>query len=271
MEYEMIDELREILVDELSKYDGDKPVLLTLDQELLQSLIFNGEYFADIIENIKTKINYENISFNGFNASDVDFSVLTGVKIEPLMLYNEDLSGAICAGVEFIGSFEDVMIYGANFKGSKGAKINPKAIWNKDLTDCVFADVEFIGAFEGVSIKGSDFTGSKGAKIDPHSINDFDLRNANFCDVEFIGSFEDVQISGSSFKGSKGAKIDPLKVSDLNFNGTDCADIQFIGSFEGIDLSNAKLDGSNYNDIINYKENFREKIKLMIYSLNTPE
>jgi len=140
MLYYSIDKLREILVEELSKVEIEKPILLPFDKGLLRKIIFDDDRFDSSLTNILFKIDFSNISFDGYNLQD------------------------------------------------------------------------------GVN----------------------------------------------NFKGSKGAKIDPQTVKDKDFYRTNCADVEFIGSFDGVKRTLTKLEGSNYEEIINFEKDFREKIKSLV-------
>lgn len=162
--------LRQVLKEELEKYDGD-PVLLTYDTEFLDNLLFeegsrNSKKFSEKLQPVLIKINYSNVNFDKFDARDFDFSPYTGIRINPQTIYYKQLGAAKCKGVEFIGSFDEVLVVNTDFTGSRGAKINPQIIQSKDLSGAICADVEFIDAyglkpdFTGVDIVGTDFNGS---------------------------------------------------------------------------------------------------------------
>lgn len=234
-----ITRLRKILIDELKDYPG-KPILLPFDDVLLEKILFDyscyrGKEFETSISEILTKINYSNISFKNFNALKFDFSSYVGIKINPQELWQYDLNYAICKGVEFTGSFDNVKIRGTNFTGSTGVKIDPQTIDSKSLLKTIC------------------------------------------CDVEFIGSFDGVMLESANFKGSRGARINPQEVAKRNLKNTICANVKFIGpygskpNFEGLEIDGANFTGSNYEEIIKFENEFREKIKLMKYSLNPIE
>lgn len=201
MSYENIRKLRKILVEELSKYEGE-PILLTLDEKLLKKILFEGHEFASGIESILPKIDFSNISFDGYNCHSKDFSKLTGVKINPQKAYEKNLSCSFYRNVEFIGKFNGVKIMGSMFSGSKGAVINPQTIPDKNLSFCEFDGVTFNGSFKGVKVICSNFEGSKGAVIDPQEIQDKSLSGATCKDVVFTNDFDGVNIEATKFEGS---------------------------------------------------------------------
>lgn len=166
MQYVTIEKLRKIIVEELSQYDGAEPILLNIESEMLQKIFFtsNGCIYP-ILAPILSKVDFSNISFDGFDAYQCDFSNLNGVKINPQTIKNKNLELSTLAGVEFIGSFDDVKIEGANFTGSKGAQINPQRIEKLNLKNIIATDVEFIGSFEGTEIEGANFEGSNYQEI----------------------------------------------------------------------------------------------------------
>lgn len=221
MSYENINKLRKILVEELSKYEGE-PILLSLNKKLLRKLFFDKQEFCEQLKPILEKIDFSNISFDGYNAHAKDFSNLTGVKI------------------------------------------NPQKSYNKDLSNSCFTNVQFIGNFDGVKISGSIFENSKGAIIDPQTIPDKDLSFANYKDAIFKGSFTGVKVVGSNFTGSKGAVIDPQEVYEKNFSCCNCCNVEFTNDFDGVNIENTKFKGSNYEEIIAYEEDFRQKVKSML-------
>lgn len=221
MNYENINKLRKILVEEFYKYEGE-PVLLKLDKELLKKIFFHEHEFANEIIPILEKIDFSNISFDGYDCHSKDFSNYTGVKI------------------------------------------NPQKSYNKDLSCSIYKNVEFIGEFNGVKVMGSMFTGSKGAIINPQTIPEKNLSFGEYADVTFKGSFNGAKVICANFTGSKGAIIDPQEVMDKSISGANCRDVEFTNDFDGVNIEATKLEGSNYQEIIDYENNFREEVKNMI-------
>ena len=245
MQYVTIEKLRKIIVEELSQYDGAEPILLNIESEMLQKIFFtsNGCIYP-ILAPILSKVDFSNISFDGFDAYRCDFSNLNGVKINPQTIKNKNLELSTLAGVEFTGSFDDVKIEGANFTGSKGAKINPQTIKEKNITGIIASGVEFIGSFDNVLINSINFKGSFGAKIDPQTILNKVLICVNLADVEFVGDFSDVLLSEVIFDGSKGAVIDPSILRDKKLGKSTFGNVQFCGKFDEVSVSGSNFKGS---------------------------
>ncbi len=206
MSYENIKKLRKILVEEFSKYEGE-PVLLTMDKKLLNKIFFYDHEFANEIIPILPKIDFSNISFDGYNCYSKDFSKFTGVKINPQKSYEKNLGNSIYRNVEFIGSFDGVKIMGSIFGGSKGAVINPQTIPDKNLAFGEYENVTFEGSFNGVKVICANFTGSKGAVIDPQEVMDKSISGANCKDVIFTNDFDGVNIEATKFEGSNYEEI----------------------------------------------------------------
>ena len=269
----MIEEKRNILLDELSNVEVKEPIKLSYDSNTLKELFFDKkvnseekEYYvlAKEMTPILSKIDFSNISFDNVCITGVDFSKMRNVKINPQKIHRKDMCYCKLKGVEFIGSeglnlvdlFNGVAIYKADFTGSKGAIINPQTIVNKNLEHTKFNSVEFKDItqkvpqdelFDDVKIYETDFTGSKGAKINPLRIHAYELGNSKFSGVEFIGPFYKATINGCDFTGSKGAIIDPSFLGwtnniiyDINFR-----DAQIIGEFDNIYFAfNIKTKGA---------------------------
>jgi len=196
-------EVRRRAIFEVLKYmnDLETPVLFSLPKEELNKLFFEKVYglnkeiyyvFAETLMEVKDKIDFSNVSFDGINIKNMDFTNMYGVKINPQTIYEKNLYKTILNGVEFVSAnkavadlFDGVDVRCANFTGSKGARINPQTIKEKSLFGSVLCDVDFTGfSFEDVHVGDSNFTGSKGAKIDPNHI--FMNKSVNWNNVEFI-------------------------------------------------------------------------------------
>lgn len=161
--------LREVLKEELKKYEGE-PVLLPYDTDFLDKLIFepvesrNAKVFSSTLVEVLNKINFSNVRFNNFFMNEFDFSTLKGVKIDPQSIYEKCMTDLICKGVTFIGNFNGVYLDNVNFEGSIGAKIDTIKVGN--LTNCKCANVEFISRngepvnLGCVKTYGTDFNGS---------------------------------------------------------------------------------------------------------------
>lgn len=188
------------IVSDLKKYEG-KPVLLELPQEELQELLFEDNDFRKEILDVITKIDFSNVSFDGFKAAGKDFSLLTGVKLNPQTVWDRDLSYSNFGCVEFTGSFDNAKVYRASFKDSIGAKINPQEVYFKLLVGTVCENVEFIGGFKGVDIIYASFRGSENAEINLQEVAQY--RGTDFCDTYLTGVIDDLETyRDSSFIGS---------------------------------------------------------------------
>ena len=165
MKYENIEELRKILIEELTNYESEKPALLPFSNKLLRKILFTNHEFNKDVLSIITKIDFSNISFKNFNAYGYNFSKLHGVNINPQKILEKNLCNADCEGVTFTGSFDGVKVRGASFKGSKGAEIDPQLVFDKDFSYADCEGVTFTGSFDGVNIHETNLKGSNYKKI----------------------------------------------------------------------------------------------------------
>ena len=201
-----IEVIRKLIVDAVRNIDdasGKRFKFSKLDcsKELLDRIVFdyrakfpNGDTYKDVFYEffkLKSKIDFDGVSFDGAIMTQRDFTGSKGIKINPQTIFFKDFLFTACSDVEFIGPFDGADIRSADFTGSKGAKINPQTICGKKLCGTKCADVEFIGPFDGADISFADFTGSKGAKINPQTVG---LRCTNCRDVKFVDSFDEVII-----------------------------------------------------------------------------
>lgn len=206
LSFEEVNDIRKLIVDAVRSIDdasGKRFKLSKLDcsKELLDRIVFdyrakfpNGDTYKDVFYEffkLKSKIDFDGVSFDGAIIAQRDFTGSKGIKINPQTIFFKSLLLTVCSGVEFIGPFDGADIIYANFTDSKGAKINPQTICGKKLCGTKCADVEFIGPFDGVDLCCTDFTGSKGAKINPRTVG---LRYTDCRDVEFVDSFDEVII-----------------------------------------------------------------------------
>lgn len=250
---EKIKVLRQRLIKELENIKEGEHILLTeYDPEVLELILFcdNINYrllvdeygrkkyilkkFALPLKALK-KIDFSNVSFDLFDASGYDFSNLYNVKIHPA---NMDLSNAKLKGVEFIGSFYNTKITGADFTGSKNAYIGNSLHYEQsknvnfkpdcyetvpyiDMTNCIFTDATFlfpikykrIGSVINLfdehqeniylfyKIDGANFEGSRNAKIYPQYLMN-GLDNCKLKDATIIGNVYST-INGTDFTGAK--------------------------------------------------------------------
>jgi len=198
MRKETIKYLRSTIIENLKEYEGE-PVLLDLDPEILNEIIFDyrkyldgtiSKVFAVEISDYVRKIDFSNISFDGVSVWGWDFSKYKNVKINPQTIFEKNLSYCHLEGVTFTGPFTAVNINHTDFTGSTGAVINPQTIENKNLSSCTFCDAYFIGDFGDCRISDSNFTGSTGAVINPQTVYDKNLSYCVLKDVIVIDDFD---------------------------------------------------------------------------------
>lgn len=201
-------------------------------------------------------VNVEGADFTGALGIRKLFKYEVGVKINPREVRYKIFRDVICNGIQFIGSFKNVDIRGADFTGSVGVVIDldDRDYYspNINLRNTKLSGVTLKGSFEDIDIKGADFTGSIGAKIDPQKVYRKDLANTICNGVEFVNSsekfqpasFENVIVEKTNFAGSKGAIINPQQVSNLSLEGTICKDVTFIGSFDSVNVKQTDFTGS---------------------------
>ena len=245
---ETIEKISKYFFEELSKYEGEEPILFDdIDSNLLNKILFKFEdqYYSfkhDLY--LYKKIDFSNVSFDNVYVIGLNFTGFRGVKIDPQTVFNKDLRYAKLCNVEIIGGFDDANIRFTDFTGSTGAKINPQTVLYEDLSNTILRDAEIKGSFNGVNIKGTDFTGSKGAKIDPQTLYNKELRNAKLCDVKIKGSFNGVDVRDIDFTGSTGAKINPQKVVNKDLSGAKLCNVEITGSLDGVNIEGTNFTGS---------------------------
>ena len=169
--------IRKKLMDELSRLEDGMHIMLPYESELIDYIIFEykdkGAYkeFALPKKYLK-KIDFSNVDFKDFEASEYDFTGLYGVKIDPQTIHNKNLFNSKLNGVEFIGSFKGVILSNTDFRGSVGAKINPNELRNYekyahfvdkigrkairqipiDVSGCKFSGVIFTDEFRSIKL-----------------------------------------------------------------------------------------------------------------------
>ncbi len=160
--------------------------------------------------------------------------------------------------------FEEIFLYALLFEKDiyEGNKFAESL--NSILTKINYSNVNFCG----FDARRFDFSSYTGIKINPQTIYKKLLNESICAGVEFIGPFDGVRVRGTNFKGSKGAKINPQTIDDKNLSNAICADVEFIGPFDGVNVTGTDFTGSNYEEAIKEENEFREKIKLLIYSNN---
>jgi len=251
-----IKEVRKILVDELSKYEG-VPILLPLEAHILQQLIFDrvlpvsSKEFSTDLKSVLKKIDFSNVPFNdvdlglcnfdGLNAGGDNGGVITinggMIKINPKTISERKMIGCNFFGVYFTHNFNGCEIDFSNFEGSTGAVINPQKLKNKSLVGTILSNVTFDGNFDNVRIENANFTGSTGAVINPQMIYDKSLINTVLDSVTFDGFFNNCKIKGANFTGSINAVINPRSVYCRNLTNVNLTDAIVVDNFEGLLLT----------------------------------
>jgi len=99
MDENIISEIRNYLVSKLETYEGE-PILLNIDKDILHKLIFTevldeySDYRKKIFglsTEILKKIDFSNISFDGVDVIDIDFTGMKGVHLDPQTISNKSL------------------------------------------------------------------------------------------------------------------------------------------------------------------------------------
>lgn len=185
-------ELDEIIFDHIEDKNGDKKKVFALPLIVLK------------------KIDMSNVSFDNFEAKEIDFSDFTGVKINPSKLYKKRCVSVNFDGVTFLDEFSDKYIEDCNFKGSKNAVIDADVVFGGKN---VFSDVTFKSPITKGYIGYSDFSGSKGAIIELGHMSIVSLDHCRLRDATIRGSFYDCSISGADFSGAHAEDGDTIKIN----------------------------------------------------------
>ncbi len=226
-----------------------------LNEILFDYLCFSrnirGKEFALPVE-ILRKLDMSNVSFDDFNANKVDFSGMTGVRIDPNKLCGTNIRECNFSGVTFLDKFSMGHIDDCNFTGSKNAIILDTIDLGRRNN---FGDVTFEGTITNGDIVGSDFSGSKGAVIEigPEKITS--VANCRLKDATLKGTFFGCYIAGADFTGAHTKnggriRINPNELATSSSNGTYVYD--FISRREGVEfvknVSGCKFDGVEFTD-----------------------
>lgn len=185
-------ELDEIIFDHIEDKNGDKKKVFALPLIVLK------------------KIDMSNVSFDNFEAKEIDFSDFTGVKINPSKLYKKRCVSVNFDGVIFLDEFSDKYIEDCNFKGSKNAVIDADVVFGGKN---VFSDVTFKSPIIKGYIGYSDFSGSKGAIIELGHMSIVSLDHCRLRDATIRGSFYDCSISGADFSGAHAVDGGTIKIN----------------------------------------------------------
>lgn len=185
-------ELDEIIFEHIEDKNGDKKKVFALPLIVLK------------------KIDMSNVSFDNFEAKEIDFSDFTGVKINPSKLYKKRCVSVNFDGVTFLDEFSDKYIEDCNFKGSKNAVIDADVVFGGKN---VFSDVTFKSPIIKGYIGYSDFSGSKGAIIELGHMSIVSLDHCRLRDATIRGSFYDCSISGADFSGAHAVDGGTIKIN----------------------------------------------------------
>jgi len=249
-----VKEIRNILISELEKYQGE-PILLPLDAHILQQIIFDTvlpskcKKISDDLKYVLKKIDFFNIPFDNVLLRLCNFNELKGVRINPQTVYCKDLSKCKFKGVTFIGSFDNVICADSNFNGSTGAVINPQKLAFKNLRNTKLGGIKFTGTFDGVVIQNADFTGSTNAIINLRMVEGSNLTGTNLCDTLVIGSTDGLTLNYTSFKGAKNKKgemikINPKTIEQRKMIGCNFDGVYFTHNFNGCEIDFSSFLGS---------------------------
>ena len=107
---EKIKLLRKKLIKELSKLEDGIHIKLDYDPIILENLFFEEnhggckKFASDFPREVLTKIDFINVDFKEFDASEFDFTGLYNVHLNPQTIYRRDLFNSILRGVTFTDS-----------------------------------------------------------------------------------------------------------------------------------------------------------------------
>ena len=288
---EKINELRKRLIERLKELEEGSHIKLDYDPRLLEMVLFKktisgkGQYkqFALPKEALE-KIDFSNVNFDDFYATNFDFTGLHGIKLNPQTIYDKNLNCSILNGVTFIGPFDNVSIQCTDFTGSTGAYINPTKLYFKDeydenkinMTNCKFNGVTFTSPIKILNlgyvrhycyyssylsksvalpnIKGSDFTGSRNAIIYMDYMNKYEMSlvGCTLTDTTIIGEVS-CNIGNTDFSGSRGQNIlgietkvpiNPQKLPNKSMQNCKFDGIKFTGLFDEAIIAGSDFTGS---------------------------
>ncbi len=195
-----------------------------------------------------------NVSFDNFCAYHVNFSGMTGVRIDPNKLYNKSARYTVFSGVIFLDEFRDCYIEGCDFCGSKNAVIGDDVRYGGANN---FADVTFKAPITSGILNDSNFAGSKGAVIELGEGKVSLIMDCCLKDATINGNLIGCIIKGADFRGastSDNEKIElyPEKIAPedayashiKNFSDCHFAGVKFMGPIAGKNLY--KMRGADF-------------------------
>lgn len=116
---------------------------------------------------------------------NIDFMRKYNISLNPQKMCGKDISYLDLNGIVIKGSFDDVYIEGAKFRGSIDAIIDPQKVFNRNCRKTDFADVIIVGSFVNCNIEKSSFHDAFLITEDRWSY--FDDKNLNhLAEVKFI-------------------------------------------------------------------------------------
>ena len=162
-------------------------------------------------------------------------AMINPLKLQGYQFYNNqiitNIEWCIFTDVTFIenfkmvnkpGSYDEIILCGCDFTGSKNAKIYISNS-NRSLRDCTLKDATIIiGLCKCMDITGVDFTGvysqnifgrKEGITFNPQKCI-LDFTDTIFNGVTFTGPFTNARINGADFTGSKNALINLSTIAD---------------------------------------------------------
>ena len=146
---------RQVLFDRIRACSYDKLFIVRNPDILFIINEITDEKILDVPEDVKTKIDYSNVSFEKAYIKGVNFSGMQNVRINPQLLSKQDMRDTILNGVLITGSLDDVYITRADFTGSSGAFLYPTRAYNKDLRGTNLTDVIVVNDFKDVLVENT--------------------------------------------------------------------------------------------------------------------
>lgn len=259
------DSKRRLIIDKVRKkliqVIGEQESVVKLDgftTEELNGIIFDYTRFSDgsvkkefaLPLEVLKKIDMSNVSFDNFDAWNVDFSGFTGVRIAPHKLYEKKCFYTVFSGVTFLNEFLNCDIEGCNFSGSKNAVIGLGVDFGEKN---VFCDVTFKNPIVNSYLQYCDFAGSKGAVIKVGHGAVESISNCRLKDTTIEGSFDGCQIYGVDFSGAHGEDGGKIKINPNKLRET----IYYEGPQILVkDLSDCNFEGVEFTNKFNHSRKF---------------
>lgn len=194
-----------LLIKRLSKLKDGEIIKLDLEPWEISILFDSNNCLRQEIMKHRKKIDWNGISLNSLNITNMDFTGMKGVKFkEGFYLYSEPIKKAKFTDVEFIQPIKN-SCSDCDFTGSIGAKMCPRIMFGRNISGTKCCDVEFFGKspFEDVLIENTDFTGSVNAVFNPNTVKNASLQGAVLTDVKLTDMpMSNVNVTNTNFEGS---------------------------------------------------------------------